>query len=96
MAPEFRGGALVRGLEDKAPNIADDAFIADNAVVIGDVSIGPQSSIWYGSVLRGDVGAIRIGARVNVQDLSLLHILYQWNCFPISLQNPSGSSIERR
>ena len=66
--------AIVRALPDRRPDIAPDAFLADGAVVIGDVRVGAQSSIWYGAVLRADVGAIRIGARVNVQDLSLLHM----------------------
>jgi carbonic anhydrase/acetyltransferase-like protein (isoleucine patch superfamily) len=68
------GSALVRSLGEAVPRIAQDAFLADGVVVIGDVAIGPESSIWYGSVLRGDVGAIRIGARSNVQDLSMLHM----------------------
>ena len=51
----------------------DGWFHADNAVIVGDVSIGSQSSIWYGSVLRGDDAPIRIGERVNIQDLSMVH-----------------------
>jgi len=50
-----------------------DYYVARNAVITGDVSIGPDASIWYGAVLRGDIGPIRIGARTNVQDGSLLH-----------------------
>jgi carbonic anhydrase/acetyltransferase-like protein (isoleucine patch superfamily) len=49
-------------------------FIAENAVVIGDVEIGENSSIWYGCVLRGDVNYIRVGARTNVQDASVIHV----------------------
>jgi len=55
------------------PDIATSAFIADSADVIGKVSIGNDSSIWYQSVLRGDVGDIIIGERSNIQDHSLLH-----------------------
>ncbi|HEY4102627.1 MAG TPA: gamma carbonic anhydrase family protein [Polyangiaceae bacterium] len=65
---------LVRPFKGIHPKIADGVFIADTARVIGDVEIGPDSSIWFGSVLRGDVGAIRIGARTNIQDLSMLHM----------------------
>ncbi len=50
-----------------------DYYVARTAVVVGDVAIGPESSIWYGAVVRGDVAPIRIGARVNVQDGALLH-----------------------
>jgi carbonic anhydrase/acetyltransferase-like protein (isoleucine patch superfamily) len=66
--------ALVRPFGDKRPRLAPTAFLADNATVIGDVDIGAQASVWYGAVLRGDVGWIRIGARSNVQDLSCIHM----------------------
>ncbi|MCB9728179.1 MAG: gamma carbonic anhydrase family protein [Deltaproteobacteria bacterium] len=56
------------------PRVAEDVFVADTARVIGDVHIGPGSSVWYGSVIRGDVFHIRIGARVNIQDLSVVHV----------------------
>ena len=56
------------------PTIAPDAFIADTAVIIGDVEIGAGSSIWFGCVLRGDVNHIRIGARTNVQDGTIIHV----------------------
>ena len=56
------------------PTLADDVFIAPGAVVIGDVEIGPGSSIWYNSVVRGDVGRIRIGAGANLQDGTVVHV----------------------
>lgn len=56
------------------PAIDPTAWIAGTAVIVGDVAIGPESGIWYGSVVRGDVHRIRIGARTNVQDLSVLHV----------------------
>ena len=56
------------------PKIAADAFIAPTAVIIGDVVIGARSSIWFGTVLRGDVSAIRIGERSNIQDGSIVHV----------------------
>ncbi|SRR5579875_2158813 len=55
------------------PKIHPSAFIAPTAVIIGDVEVGEYSSIWYGCRLRGDVNAIRIGARTNIQDGSVLH-----------------------
>lgn len=66
--------AIIRMLDGKTPKIADDVFVAENATIIGDVEIGPGSSIWYGAVLRGDVGAIRVGARSNIQDLACVHV----------------------
>ena len=56
------------------PRIHPSAFIADGAVVIGDVEIGPDSAIWFNCVVRGDVNEIRIGARTNVQDGSVIHV----------------------
>ncbi len=64
----------VRSFRGLQPKIAASAFIADTARVIGDVEIGEEASVWFGSVLRGDVGAIRIGARSNIQDLSMVHL----------------------
>jgi carbonic anhydrase/acetyltransferase-like protein (isoleucine patch superfamily) len=55
------------------PSIASDAFVAGNAAIIGDVAVGAQSSIWYGCFLRGDVQRIRIGARTNIQDGTIVH-----------------------
>lgn len=56
------------------PTIAPDAFIADTAVIIGDVEIGAGSSIWFGCVLRGDVNHIRIGRNTNIQDGTVVHV----------------------
>lgn len=56
------------------PKIDKTAFIAPNAYVIGDVEIGPESSIWYGCTVRGDVNDIKIGARTNIQDGSVIHV----------------------
>ncbi|GAB4536398.1 MAG: gamma carbonic anhydrase family protein [Parvularculaceae bacterium] len=64
---------LILPFEGKTPKIHDTAFIAPGAVLIGDVEIGPEASVWYNCVLRGDVNAIRIGARSNIQDGSVLH-----------------------
>ncbi len=55
------------------PRIAPDAFIAETAVIIGDVEIGPRASIWFGCVLRGDTNSIRIGAGTNIQDGTIIH-----------------------
>jgi carbonic anhydrase/acetyltransferase-like protein (isoleucine patch superfamily) len=66
--------ALVRPFGALRPRIASTAFLAETAVVVGDVEIGEESSIWFGAVLRGDVGFIKVGRRSNVQDLSMLHM----------------------
>ncbi len=63
----------IYAFEGHSPRIHPSAWVAPGAVIIGDVEIGPQASIWYGSVLRGDLDPIRVGARTNIQDLSLLH-----------------------
>ena len=58
----------------KSPRIDPAAFVASGAQLIGDIEIGPEASIWYNCVLRGDVNRIRIGARTNIQDGSVLHV----------------------
>ncbi|MBF0276465.1 MAG: gamma carbonic anhydrase family protein [SAR324 cluster bacterium] len=69
--------AIVLPYKDTVPSISSDAFIAQNAVLIGDVEIGFQSSIWYGCVLRGDVNNIRIGEKTNIQDGTVIHVSSQ-------------------
>jgi carbonic anhydrase/acetyltransferase-like protein (isoleucine patch superfamily) len=66
--------AVIRPFAGKTPRVDDSAFLADGAIVVGDVEIGADASIWFGSVVRGDVNSIRIGARTNVQDYSVLHV----------------------
>ena len=56
------------------PKIHESAFVTDDAIVIGDVEIGKESSIWFGSILRGDVNYIRIGDRTNIQDACVIHV----------------------
>ncbi|WP_284819567.1 gamma carbonic anhydrase family protein [Corynebacterium rhinophilum] len=62
------------------PRIHRSAWIAPNATIIGDVEIGPDSSVFYGCVLRGDVGPIRIGSRCNIQDNSVIHVEREAPC----------------
>ncbi len=71
--------ALVLPYGDKRPALGADVFLAPTCAVVGDVTIGPRASIWYGAVVRGDVNAIRIGADTNVQDGAVLHgTLGEW------------------
>jgi len=69
-----RNGALLLPYRGRTPRIHTDAWLAPGAVVIGDVEIGAESSLWFGCVVRGDVHAIRIGARTNLQDGSVVHV----------------------
>jgi gamma-carbonic anhydrase len=73
--PRFRGDKPIilpyRGI---LPKIAKSAFIAPGAAIIGDVEIGEESNVWFGCVIRGDVNIIRIGARTNIQDGTVIHV----------------------
>lgn len=64
---------MIGALGDLSPRIAASAFLAEDAVVIGDVEIGRDASVWYGSVLRGDVGPLRVGAATNLQEGTIVH-----------------------
>lgn len=67
-------GAIILPWEGTWPTIADDAFVAPGAVVIGNVTIGSQSSIWFQTVVRGDIAPITIGERTSVQDCTVVHV----------------------
>ncbi|NDV77627.1 gamma carbonic anhydrase family protein [Dysgonomonas sp. 511] len=69
--------ALIKEVRGFTPQIGENTYMAENATIIGDVVIGKDCSIWFNAVLRGDVNSIRIGDRVNIQDGSVLHTLYQ-------------------
>ncbi|MDD2246639.1 MAG: gamma carbonic anhydrase family protein [Proteiniphilum sp.] len=69
--------ALIKSVRGFTPVIGEDTYLADNATIIGDVVIGRNCSIWFNAVLRGDVNSIRLGDRVNVQDGTVIHTLYQ-------------------
>lgn len=65
---------IIRPFKGVMPRIHPTAFIAENAVIIGDVEIGAESSVWYGCTLRGDVNNIVIGQRTNIQDHTMIHV----------------------
>lgn len=69
--------ALIIPLRGFTPKIGTGCFLAQNATIIGDTTIGNDCSVWFNTVLRGDVNTIKIGNRVNIQDGSVLHTLYQ-------------------
>ncbi len=65
---------IIKRFQEKEPKIHESVFIAENAVIIGDVEIGENSSVWYNCVLRGDVNYIKIGAKTNIQDGTIIHV----------------------
>ena len=68
---------IIRELNGKKPQFGDDCFIAENAVIVGDVQMGDQCSIWYNAVLRGDVHFIKLGNKVHIKNVLLqLVIMY--------------------
>lgn len=85
--------ALIIPLRGFTPEIGRDCFLAENATVVGDVKIGDECSIWFNTVLRGDVNSIRIGNRVNIQDGSVLHTLYQKSTIEIADDVSIGHNV---
>lgn len=85
--------ALILPLRGFTPKIGRDCFLAENATIVGDVEIGDECSIWFNTVLRGDVNSIRIGNRVNIQDGSVLHTLYQKSTIEIGDDVSIGHNV---
>jgi carbonic anhydrase/acetyltransferase-like protein (isoleucine patch superfamily) len=85
--------ALIKPLRGFTPKIGKDCFLADNATIIGDVVMGDECSIWFNTVLRGDVNSIRIGNRVNIQDGTVLHTLYQKSTIEIGNDVSIGHNV---
>jgi gamma-carbonic anhydrase len=65
---------MIIPFRNEHPRVHETAFIADDAILIGDVEIGEEASVWFGSILRGDVNYIRIGDRTNIQDATVIHV----------------------
>jgi carbonic anhydrase/acetyltransferase-like protein (isoleucine patch superfamily) len=68
---------LIKSINNITPKISEGVFLADNAVIIGDVIIGKKSSVWFNTVVRGDVNSIVIGDSVNIQDGVVVHCTYK-------------------
>jgi len=68
---------IIKTLNGVTPQIPDDCYIAENATIVGDVSMGNQCSIWFNAVIRGDVHYIKMGNKVNVQDNAVIHATYK-------------------
>ncbi len=69
--------ALIKEVRGYTPNIGENCYLAENAVVVGDVIMGKDCSVWFHAVIRGDVNGIRIGNKVNVQDGAIIHCTYE-------------------
>ena len=65
---------MIKSFQNLHPKIHETAYITDDAIIIGEVEIGAESSVWFGSILRGDVNYIRIGERTNIQDGTIIHV----------------------
>ena len=85
--------AIIQEVRGFVPEIGEGTFLAANAVVVGDVVVGKECSIWFSTVLRGDVNSIRIGDRVNIQDGSVLHTLYQKSTIEIGNDVSIGHNV---
>ncbi|MCK5443497.1 MAG: gamma carbonic anhydrase family protein, partial [Maribacter sp.] len=68
---------IVKTVNGKTPQLGDDCFIAENATIVGEVTMGDQCSIWFNAVVRGDVHFIKMGNKVNVQDGAIIHCTYK-------------------
>ena len=85
--------ALIKSVRGFTPEIGENCFLADNATIIGDVKIGDDCSIWFCTVLRGDVNSIRIGNGVNIQDGTVLHTLYEKSTIEIGDHVSVGHNV---
>lgn len=68
---------IIKPVQGKSPQIEEDCYIAENATIVGDVSMGKQCSVWFNTVIRGDVHYIKMGDKVNIQDGAVIHATYQ-------------------
>ncbi len=68
---------IIKPVKGKHPNIPEDCYIAENATIVGEVTMGNQCSVWFNAVIRGDVHYIKMGNKVNVQDGAVIHATYQ-------------------
>ena len=85
--------ALIIPVRGFTPEIGTDCFLAENATIIGDTVLGRDCSVWFNTVLRGDVNSIRIGNCVNIQDGSVLHTLYQKSTIEIGDHVSIGHNV---
>jgi carbonic anhydrase/acetyltransferase-like protein (isoleucine patch superfamily) len=68
---------IIKPVQGKSPKIPEDCYVAENATIVGDVTMGKECSVWFNAVIRGDVHFIKMGDKVNVQDGAVIHATYQ-------------------
>lgn len=85
--------ALLRRFGEKEPVVGEGTFLAETAVLVGDVVVGKRSSIWYGAVLRGDVFHIRVGDETSIQDNSVIHVTRGRNASLVGSRVTVGHSV---
>lgn len=68
---------IIKPVQGKSPQIPEDCYVAENATIVGDVTMGKECSVWFNAVIRGDVHFIKMGDKVNVQDGAVIHATYQ-------------------
>lgn len=69
--------ALIKSVNNKSPQHGKNCYFAENATIVGDVTLGDDCSVWFNAVIRGDVNSIKIGNKVNIQDGAVIHCTYQ-------------------
>jgi carbonic anhydrase/acetyltransferase-like protein (isoleucine patch superfamily) len=84
---------MIRAFQGIQPTVPTSAYVEDTAVIIGDVVMGEQCSVWFNAVIRGDVHFIRIGDRTNVQDLCMLHVTHDTHPLVIGSDVTVGHSV---
>jgi len=84
---------LIKTVRGFTPEYGKNCFFADNATIIGDVTMGDDCSLWFNTVIRGDVNSIRIGNKVNIQDGSVLHTLYKKSIIEIGDNVSIGHNV---
>src|ERR1700704_2694808 len=84
---------ISRAYEGRSPSLGERVFVAENATLIGDVTLGDDCSIWYGAVIRGDVHSIRVGARTNIQDNCVLHVTHGTHSVNIAEEVTIGHGV---
>ncbi len=84
---------MIRNFKDKSPRIAASAYIDESAIVIGDVEIGENSSVWPLTAIRGDINRIRIGDESNIQDGSVLHVTHRGEFSPDGAELHIGNRV---
>lgn len=85
--------ALIKTVRGFTPQFGNNCFLAENATIVGDVVMGDDCSVWFNAVLRGDVNSIKIGNKVNIQDGSVLHTLYQKSIIEIGDNVSIGHNV---